>query len=182
MPSSSPICATASLLTALVNNAAATRTVASNYFEPINEGAIVVEQFSAGPTPLGSVLPLFGAYAGFTRVSTSPGSGDDDVVALAAVDTSTGAVLLTLSNRNGLQSFVQPVALTLPGGRSCAGNASVLTLSPSGLYQEGVFSSTATSVAVVALPGGGGCTASLDLPAYGVVQAQFLTVRGGWGL
>jgi len=165
-----------------VNNAAVTHTVASNYFEPINEGAIAVEQFSAGPTPLGSVLPLFGAYAGLTRVSASLGSGDDDVVALSAVDSATEAVLLTVSNRNGLVSFVQPVTLTLTAGRSCAGNASVLTLSPSGLYQEGVFSSTASSVAVVTFPGGGGCTASLDLPAYGVVQTRFATMTGGLGL
>ena len=63
----------ASLLSSIIKLATRGLVKYSNYFEPINEGAIQVEQFTATLTPLGEVMQLYAAYAaGGNRVAITP--------------------------------------------------------------------------------------------------------------
>ena len=167
----------ASLLTVLVNNAISTNTLASNYFEPINEGAIAVEQFNAGPTPLGVTLPLFGAFAGLSRISTtaSQGDPDDDIVVLAATDTASGSVLLTLSNRNAIFDLLQPISFIIPAGRRCPQNVNIISLLPSGLYQGATYNSVQSSISVEETPIGV-CSTNITMLAYSIVQMSLFTI------
>ena len=160
----------ASFLTMALNAAEANGVQFTNYFEPINEGAIQVLQFSAAPTPLGEVLPLFGALAGATRlgVAESGAGGDDDVVAVAAVAAG-GApapapqtITLLLSNRNATGGFTQWVRFD---GEAVAAVASVELLEATGGFSAGSFFTR--SVFPVAVAGG---WAAVPLPPYSVAR------------
>lgn len=100
----------------------------SNYFEPVNEGGIVVGQFNVSLTPLGVIMPLFSQHGGGWRVGAEPLLPMPDILptatlhppspAAAAATQGQGGVkggggflLLTLINRNATQGFVQPVSL-----------------------------------------------------------------------
>ena len=55
----------------------------TNYFEPINEGAIAVGPFDAPLTPVGAAMALLAAHAGGARVLVPDALEELDVVATA---------------------------------------------------------------------------------------------------
>ena len=136
----------ASFLTMALSSAEAFGVQFTNYFEPINEGAVRVLQFSAGPTPLGALMPLLGSLAGATRlgVAASGGGGgnsDDDVVALAALAAGAPApapqsLVLLLTNRNATAGYTQWAQFQ---GQAVAAVASVELLQATGGFSEGSF-------------------------------------------
>ncbi len=150
-----------------LNSAQANGVQFTNYFEPINEGAIQVLQFSSTPTPLGEVMPLFGALAGATRlgVAEEGGGGDDDVAAVAAVAGGAPAnalFTLLLTNRNATGGFTQMVRFD---GAAVAAVASVELLAATGGFSVGsFFTHTAFPVAV------DGGWAAVPLPPFSVAR------------
>lgn len=173
----------ASLLSTVINNAPTVGLYATNYFEPINEGAITVNQFTAEPTPLGIVMPLFSAYGGLTRLLTTAANTsnpDDDVLVVAGIDDANdGDVLLTLTNRNSTHAYAQKLSVILPvrtrstatdGSSSllsCAPNAAVTRLIPTDLSHWMQYIVNTSSVEVT------NCTTVVDVPPYGIVQVRF---------
>lgn len=152
-----------------LNSAEANGVQFTNYFEPINEGAIQVLQFSSTPTPLGEVMPFFGALAGATRLGVAEESGgaggDDDVAAVAAVAGGAPAaafITLLLTNRNATGGFTQLVRFD---GEAVAAVASVELLEATGGFSAGSFFTR--TVFPVAVAGG---WAAVPLPPYSVAR------------
>ena len=153
----------ASFITMVLNSAIELGIGYTNYFEPINEGAIQVLQFSVTPTPLGVVMPMFGALAGTTRLSTSqsPGDDDDDIICVAAI--SEAKISLILSNRNSTDGFLQWVHFD---GIRLASNATVTTLMASGGIGPGSFFGTSINAVDVSSDG----WTAIELPAFSIVS------------
>ena len=136
----------ASFLTMVVNKAAAFGISYTNNFEPINEGAIEVLQFTAAATPLGVVMPYFAALAGSTRLAVSSSAGDaGDVIGVAGL--AGGIITLVLTNRNAALGFTQLVQFT---GASLAPSAAVTLLSSTGFSTNSSFVPSTFAVAVSA--------------------------------
>jgi hypothetical protein len=154
----------ASFLTMALNAAELYGMEYTNYFEPINEGAIQVLQFSASPTPLGVVLPFFGALAGATRLAvTESGAGDDDVAAVAAVAGAPWRLTLLLTNRNATGGWTQLVRFD---GEAVAAVANVELLAATGGFSTGSFF-TASEFPVPVAPDG---WAAVPLPPFSVAR------------
>ncbi len=154
----------ASFLTMIVNNAAAFGVAFTNNFEPINEGAIQVLQFTAQPTPLGVVMPLFSALAGGARfaVSQPAAAGDPDVIGAAVLGTDGATITVVLTNRNATDGVTQLVQFY---GVSVAPTASVDLLTASGFSTNSSFSRSTFAVAVSA-----DGWAAVPLPAFSVAS------------
>jgi alpha-N-arabinofuranosidase len=161
----------ASFLTMALNAAEANGVQFTNYFEPINEGAIQVLQFSSTPTPLGVVMPLFGALAGATRLAAvdSAAGGDDDVVAVAAAAGAPGAATLTLllTNRNATAGYTQYVRFD---GQAVAATANVELLQAINGSSAGSFFTSSAAPVPVNADG----WAAVALPPYSVARVTVL--------
>jgi len=139
----------ASFLSMVINMAASYGVAFTNNFEPINEGAIEVLQFTAQPTPLGAVMPAFSALAGATRlaVSQQPAeAGDPDVIGVAALGADGATITVVLTNRNATDGFTQFVHFY---GVSVAPLAAVELLTATGFSTNSTFAPSTFSVAVV---------------------------------
>ena len=160
----------ASLLSLIMRSAASMGLAYSNYFEPVNEGAIVVGQFSVALTPLGLVMPLFSQHGAGRRLEVAPLLEQPYVLPTATLHSSSegGAsfVLLTLVNRNATQAFVQPLSL-LGLGAAPPAAASTLTYAATGPTADSNFTVSQSTVPIV----GAGALA-VPCPAYSVVQVR----------
>ncbi len=139
----------ASFLTMLLNNALQFGVSFSNYFEPVNEGAIRVRQFDSVATPLGVVLPLFGSLAGSARLSVTQAgaSVDDDVVCIAALAPGgkPKTITLVLTNLNAECDWTQRVQFA---GVRVSPSASVRLLTASGYTTNSTFAVSTGNIAV----------------------------------
>jgi alpha-N-arabinofuranosidase len=70
------------------------------FFEPVNEGAILVEPFGAYLPAGGQVFPLLKAHLGNALLQLPPQKGDADVDLTASFHTETGIIVVTLVNRH----------------------------------------------------------------------------------
>lgn len=106
----------ASLLTLLAIAAEELLLLATNYYEPINDGAIVVGPHGASLTPLGETFALYACHQGqrllrrmeLGQLFTS--ARHDDVAILATVDKN-GVLLLSAANRNAAAPVDVPLTL-----------------------------------------------------------------------
>jgi len=154
----------ASFLTMAVSNAKDQGLAYTNYFEPINEGALTVLQFSVAPTPLGLVLPYFGQLVGGMRLGLEGGSGvDDDVVACAAAFTST--LVSVITNRNSTSGYVQWLHFD---GVNISSTATVHLLSATGGWSTGSFFSSSSFSLAVSAQG----WVALPLPPFSVASVE----------
>lgn len=153
-----------SFMTMVLNCAEEFGVVYTNYFEPVNEGAIDVLQFSATPTPLGVVMPFFGALAGGTRLAVSTAAGgDDDIVGVAAV--TEGALTVVLTNRNASQGFIQWLHFT---GVSVAPMATFNTLASNGGVGPGSYFQPSSGGVPVSADG----WAAIEIPPFSVTSVR----------
>ena len=155
----------ATLLSLVIGNAAAQGIAFSNYFEPVNEGAIAVGQFSSSVTPLGQVFPLFSLHAGGARVSnaTAAACTGCDVMYTATwhVPPSGGGHLqLTLVNRNAVAALVQPVFLL------GAAVAEAVTLAATGPTLNSTFVPSSASLPLQ------GSRVLVPVPPYSIVSVK----------
>ena len=161
----------ASLLSLIMRSAASMGLAYSNYFEPVNEGAIVVGQFSVSLTPLGLVMPLFAQHGAGRRLEAAPLLEQPYILPTVTLHGSSeggGApfVLLTLVNRNATQAFVQPLSLLGLSAPPPAA-ASTLTYAATGPTADSTF-----TVSQGAVPIAGAGALAVPCPAYSVVQVR----------
>ncbi len=90
----------AGMLNTLCRISAETRVIIGCYFEPINEGAIVVEPYSARLTPVGQVFSLYKPHQGNRLIEALCSEPDGLVAGIASVDAASGAIVITLVNRS----------------------------------------------------------------------------------
>ena len=156
----------ASFLTMLLNNALQYGVSFSNYFEPINEGAVQVRQFTSVATPLGVVLPLFGALAGSARLVVTQASVgiDDDVIGVAALASSGGrkTITLVLTNLNAGCDWTQRVQFA---GAQVSSSAVVRLLTADGYTTNSTFALSSFTVTVSE-----GGWADVPLPRFSVAS------------
>jgi len=100
----------------------------TNYFEPVNEGAITVHSFNATLTPVGEVMALYANHQGNALVASPAGSFGGDLDLIASVNPTTGELVITVANLNAVGWAPYNVALTIDGGkyRSTAGSVTTL--------------------------------------------------------
>jgi alpha-N-arabinofuranosidase len=70
------------------------------YFEPVNEGAILVEPASARLTPVGQVHALFKAHHGNELLDVAPSAEADDLDLVASRNPRTGQITVSFVNRS----------------------------------------------------------------------------------
>jgi hypothetical protein len=153
----------ASLLSLIIRSVASMGLAYSNYFEPVNEGAITVEQFTVSLTPLGVIMPLLSQHGGGRRLEALPALPQPYILPTATLHS--GALVLTLINRNATQAFEQP--LSLAGWPALLPSASVLTYAATGPTADSNFTE-----AQGAVPISGAGELTVLCPAYSVVQVR----------
>ena len=70
------------------------------FFEPVNEGAILVEPFHAYLPAGGQVFTLLKSHVGNTLLELAPQDQMEDLDATASLDPQTGRIVLTVVNRS----------------------------------------------------------------------------------
>jgi alpha-N-arabinofuranosidase len=134
------------------------------YFEPVNEGAILVEPGSARLTPAGQVFRLFRAHQGRELIEVDPSGVPEGVDAVASVDGADGEVALTLVNKSPDESKEVSVSL-LEAGRVAQVEGTVLT--SANFLPESEF-----GVRSLSITRKGERTFSVNLPAHSVALVQ----------
>ena len=158
----------------------------SNYFEPVNEGAVAVRAWSSELTPVGRVMAVYARHAGGARVAlpAAASGGDLDVVATVTTDhtdhtdhtdntdteeggkAEVATVTVTVANLNavGWAPYALELALLPPPPAGTA--VSVDTLEATG-FDVGSTLVPSTRATVVGANG----TVALSVPPLSVVQA-----------
>jgi len=143
---------------------AAYKMAFTNYFEPINEGAVHVLPFTATLTPVGQVMGLYSAHTGGAVVSVDGASGGDlDVVATLHTD---GSAVVTVANLNAVGWFSYEVKLGLANTAAFT-KAYTTTLLSNGISMLSTFNTTTATISV------DGSNVSLSAPPFSVVHAVF---------
>merc|ERR1712039_130905 len=87
----------ASFLSAVTQSASSANLRHTNYFEPINEGAISVKPFRTSLTPVGQVMELYAQHQKGTRIVTSIVNEDGNLNVLATLH-GDRKVIMTVAN------------------------------------------------------------------------------------
>ncbi|HRR79408.1 MAG TPA: hypothetical protein P5118_04410 [Planctomycetota bacterium] len=113
------------------------------YFEPVNEGAILVEPASARLTPTGQVHALFKAHHGNELLDIEPSPEGDDLDIVASRNPRTGQLTVTLVNRSPDAAREAAISLagaqTLPCGRGVSAPREACLLTASNYRPGSVF-------------------------------------------
>lgn len=142
----------------------------TNYFEPVNEGAIQAHPFNSTLTPVGQVMALYAQHQGGARVDLPPGSFGGDLDTTASLSAG-GDLLVTVANLNAVGWTSYNVDLTLRGWRGGAA-AALTVLRASGFDAAATFDSARASAAVSASG-----VLSLSVPPFSVVHARVAASR-----
>ncbi|HUV39823.1 MAG TPA: alpha-L-arabinofuranosidase C-terminal domain-containing protein, partial [Planctomycetota bacterium] len=134
------------------------------YFEPVNEGAIVVEPHRAWLTAVGQVFALCRTHQGNRRLDVSA-TDDEDVDVAASLDENTAEVCVTLANRGPVED--RTVRVRVAGARTPR-DAEVVLLSSEDCLPASNFT---RSVLDVAADKDG--TLAVTLPRHGVARLRF---------
>ena len=113
-------------------------------FQPVNEGLIQVQPFSADLTAMGQVFALLRAHGGGRLLKTDPPRDACPVDACASLSADGKRVVLTLFNRRG--DAEQPLAVSLRQGRAAKAVATILAVKE--LQPDGVMSRRVEAVAL----------------------------------
>ena len=141
----------------------------TNYFEPINEGAIFVGPFGSQLTPAGEVMAMMARHAGGALASAS--MQDDDLDVLATVHRSThaaaGTVLITVTNLVAEDALgPKPCLFTVDGSTPPPKQiVQVTLLEASGFAQNSTFHRATSSVALTE-----GGALELSVPPFSLLQ------------
>eukprot|EP00756_Hemistasia_phaeocysticola_P021295 Hpha_TRINITY_DN15766_c3_g5::TRINITY_DN15766_c3_g5_i1::g.36313::m.36313/K01209/abfA; alpha-N-arabinofuranosidase len=146
----------ASFLSGLMAVEEELKVVAANYFEPINEGALIVEPGSVRFTPLGEVLSLFVKHSGANLTAVSPDM-TADVIFVSTLSTS--EQVTTVINRNATAQGSTAIGILKTG------KLVTTVWTASGFLPSSTFSQTSTTREVM-----GGQTVSVEIPPYSVAQ------------
>ena len=157
----------AGFLGAVTRGARANNLQFTNYFEPINEGAVQVLPFNTTLTPVGEVMRLFSHHTGgdLLEVPTEAIAGDLDTT--ATVDGST--LIVTVASLSAVGWAPTHLSLTLDGwkggGSGSSSKGKVVSLVAQGFAEDSLFDMKETAVAVEASG-----HVELTIPPFSVVQ------------
>lgn len=145
--------------------------VAANYFEPINEGAIIVSPFSSELTPIGQVMHLYGRHAKELLSATQypiPGDVGHNLEVLVTSNTADHVLArVTVLNRNATAAIAMDILLS--GVGVVPGTGAVCTfLVSSGFGKASTFSTRKSVVPLRSYTGS--VSLQMTLPAFSVVQ------------
>jgi len=104
----------ASMLNVLCREAARLGVTIGCFFEPVNEGAIMVEPDKAYLPAGGKVFPVIKSHIGNRLIDLGPQDGETDVDATASYDENRGEIVVTLVNRNPCEGH--KICFTLNNG------------------------------------------------------------------
>jgi alpha-L-arabinofuranosidase len=88
------------------------------YFEPVNEGAVIVDPGGSRLTPVGQAFSLFKTHHGNITINLAPQDPEGLVDAAASIDEDSGDLVVTLVNRNSDESC--KVRLSIVGAKKVA--------------------------------------------------------------
>ena len=137
----------------------------TNYFEPVNEGAVRVGPFGAALSPVGQVMPFYAAHSGGRRLAVPAALGDLDVVATMADG---GGILLTVAHLSAVGWSARNLTVGVAGGGWEV--KAVETLRSTGFDQDARF--------VEEEARGEGEEAAVEVPPFSVVNVRFVRRRG----
>ena len=142
----------------------------TNYFEPINEGAIFVGPFGSQLTPVGEVMALMAEHTGGVQAQTSTHDEDLDVLATihSGANASDRSVLVTVTNLVAEDALgPKPLHFVLTDGPTPLPKQTVqvTVLEASGFAQNSTFSHV-TSSAVLAKGG----ALALRVPPFSLLR------------
>jgi alpha-N-arabinofuranosidase len=152
----------AGLLNVLCREAGNLNVPMAAMFQPINEGAIRVEPFSARLTAMGQVFALYRAHQGGRLLDLGP-QGDRAVDACASLSADGKLLSVTLVNRAAAEQC--PVELALAGGTPGTATATILSVNE-------IRPDQAMDRQTRQLPLGGDGKVSLVLPRFGIGLVQ----------
>ena len=141
----------------------------SNYFEPVNEGAVAVGPFSAELTPVGRVMALYARHQDGVRLAlpAAASGGDLDVVATL----SNGVVRATVANLNAVGWVPIALELTLSPPPATGTVVSIDTLEATGFDKGSTFGPNSGTTSV-----GENGTFTISVPPFSVVQATLTLI------
>ena len=154
----------AGFLAAVTRGARANNLQFSNYFEPVNEGAIEVLAFSSQLTPVGEVMRLFSHHAGgeLLDLPSEATSGVLDTTATLSADG--GTLTVTVASLSAVGWATNELTLTLSGWSGGSGTATTLTAQ--GYTEDSMFDTKTEAVAVTA------GKLKVTVPPFSVVQLR----------
>ncbi len=134
------------------------------YFEPVNEGAILVQPDSARLTPAGQAFALFRTHHGNQLLPTEPSEAEADLDVAASVTDAKDTVIITLVNCSPDEKREAEFSLThVAEVRSAKG----VLLSSESYLPESEFSTTKLHV-----ERRGGFGLAVTMPAYSVARIE----------
>jgi alpha-N-arabinofuranosidase len=136
-------------------------------FQPVNEGLIQVQPFSAELTAMGQAFALLRAHQGGRLLKTDPPRDARAVDACASLSADGKRVVLTLLNRAGDQQ--RPVAVSLKQGQAARAVATILSVKE--LQPDAVMSRCVENVTI-----DNQGRMSLQLPRFGIALVD-ITIR-----
>lgn len=152
----------AGFLSAVTRSAQALNIRFTNYFEPVNEGAVQVGPFSATLTPVGQVMELYGQHQGRQRVMLPNVSFSGPLDTLVTVGE--GSLLVTMANLNAVGWATCSVSITLLGWDVTSSDIATTTLKAQGFSRSSLFDIEPDSTSVK------GNAVHVDVPPLSVVH------------
>jgi alpha-L-arabinofuranosidase len=151
----------ASFLSAVTRAPPSTKLQLTNYFEPINEGAITVGPSHASLTPVGQVMGLYAQHQGGMRVLTSQVDADNNLDVLATLHPDK-KVVATVTNLNAVGWTTYNLTLQFVGWECDA--AAVTELRAQGFTEASMFETSQRNITV------SGSKLELAVPPLSVVH------------
>ena len=149
------------------------RLAFTNYFEPVNEGAVYVGPFGASLTPVGQAMALYADHAGGARLNATQHEDLDVLATLHEGGEGGGGggggatMLITVVGLDATAWRPRPVVVALDPPPAKGTTAAVVTLTASGFDERSTFSRATSSAAV-----GEDGTLSLTVPPFSIVRAS----------
>ena len=138
----------------------------AGFFQPVNEGLILVKPFSAELTAMGQAFALLRPHQGGRLLKTEPPAGPTALDTLASLSGNGGVICVTLLNR--ATAADRTVELRLTRGKPARASATILSVPQ--LTPDAVMDSRTEQLAVAA-----DGRMRLLLPRFGIARVEIAT-------
>ena len=134
------------------------------YFQPVNEGAILVDPAGSRLTPIGEAMALFKPHHGRQLLAADAPADEAELDVVASLDEPTGRITVTIVNRSPDQPRDVEIALAGPAGR----------YKPAGVLLTAESFLPGSQFARVKLPVrvAGGGTFTVTLPKHSIARVE----------
>ena len=154
----------AGFLGAVTRGARANNLQFSNYFEPVNEGAIQVLPFNSSLTPVGEVMRLYSHHAtgDLLELPTDANDPEGDLDATATLSSDGGTLIVTVASLSAVGWATTELSLGLVGFAASSGTT--VTLEAQGFSETSMFDAKTESAKVAH------GKVAVSVPPFSVVQ------------